>query len=128
MFAFSQSPEPAKRLSGITIINYLTPYIAVADKDDFPALFTVFQQSLKQHDHPLIQVEACRTVCSLLSKLHTEETLPFVTLIPLILRALGDMLNHNHVAFAREIIKALTDLVEIHPTFFKQNVGDGLSW
>ena len=43
-------------------------------------------------------------------------------LIPLILRALGDMLNHNHVLFAREIIKALSDLVEVHPTFFKQNV------
>ena len=94
----------------------------MADKDDFPNLLTVFQQSLKQHDHPLIQVEACRAVCSLLLKLQTSETLPFVILIPLILRALGDMLNHNHVLFAREIIKALSDLVEVHPTFFKQNV------
>ena len=40
----------------------------------------------------------------------------------LILRALGDMLNHNRVSFAREIIIALCDLVEVHPTFFKQNV------
>lgn len=61
-------------------------------------------------------------MCSLLLKLQTSETLPFVILIPLILRALGDMLNHNHVLFAREIIKALSDLVEVHPTFFKQNV------
>ena len=122
LFSFSQSLDPAKRLSGITVIDYLTPYLAVADKDDFPNLQTVFQQSLKQHDHPLIQVEACRAVCSLLLKLQTSETLPFVILIPLILRALGDMLNHNHVLFAREIIKALSDLVEVHPTFFKQNV------
>ena len=120
--SFSQSLDPAKRLSGITVIDYLTPYLAVADKDDFPNLLAVFQQSLKQHDHPLIQVEACRAVCSLLLKLQTSETLPFVILIPLILRALGDMLNHNHVLFAREIIKALSDLVEVHPTFFKQNV------
>ena len=33
------------------------------------------------------------------------------------------MLNHNRVSFAREIIIALCDLVEVHPTFFKQNVG-----
>lgn len=122
MFAFSQSLDPAKRLSGITIINHLTPYLAIADKDDFPNLLTVFQQSLKQYDHPLIQVEACRAICSLLLKLQTPETLPFVILIPLILRALGDMLNHNRVLFAREIINALCDLVEVHPTFFKQNV------
>lgn len=32
------------------------------------------------------------------------------------------MLNHNRVGFAGEIIKALSDLVEVHPTFFKQNV------
>ena len=32
------------------------------------------------------------------------------------------MINHNRVGFAGEIIKALSDLVEVHPTFFKQNV------
>ena len=72
LFSFSQSLDPAKRLSGITVIDYLTPYLAVADKDDFPNLLTVFQQSLKQHDHPLIEVEACRAVCSLLLKLQTS--------------------------------------------------------
>ena len=44
LFSFSQSLDPAKRLSGITVIDYLTPYLAVADKDDFPNLLTVFQQ------------------------------------------------------------------------------------
>ena len=89
----------------------------MADKDDFPNLLVIYQQSLKEHDHPLIQVEA------LLRNLQTYETIAFVNLIPLILRALGDMLNHNRVSFAREIIIALCDLVEVHPTFFKQNVG-----
>lgn len=93
-----------------------------SDRDDFPNLLGIFQQSLREHDHPLIQIEACRTVCSLLSQLQTSETLQFIILIPLILRALGDMLNHNRVGFAGEIIKALSDLVEVHPTFFKQNV------
>lgn len=95
----------------------------MADKDDFPNLLVIYQQSLKEHDHPLIQVEACRSVCTLLRNLQTYETIAFVNLIPLILRALGDMLNHNCVSFAREIIIALCDLVEVHPTFFKQNVG-----
>lgn len=85
-------------------------------------MLTVFQQSLREHDHPLIQVESCRTVCALLAQLQTPETPQFIILIPLIIRALGDMLNHNRVGFADEIIKALSDLVEVHPTFFKQNV------
>lgn len=122
MFALCQALDPATRLSGTSIIHYLTPYLATADKDDFPNLLMIYQQCLKEHDHPLIQVEACRSVCTLLRNLQTYETIQFVNLIPLTLRALGDMLNHNRVSFAREIIIALCDLVEVHPTFFKQNV------
>ena len=92
----------------------------------------MFQSSLQQHEHPLIQVEACRAVCCLLRHLETSETLQFLVLIPLLLRALGDMLTHSRSAFAREIIRSLTDLVEVHPTFFKQNVravrGGERSW
>ena len=88
MFALCQALDPATRLSGTSIIHYLTPYLAAADKDDFPNLLIIYQQCLKEHDHPLIQVEACRSVCTLLRNLQTYETIQFVNLIPLILRAL----------------------------------------
>ena len=94
------------------------------DRDDIPSLIALFHQTLQQHEQPLIQVETCRAVCSLLSKLDTNDTIQFVTLIPLILRALSDMLNREHTEFAREIIRAMSDLVEVHATFFKQNVED----
>lgn len=122
LLSLSQSLDPATQLSGLTVLHYIVPYFASMDLDDIPSLIALFHQTLQQHDQPLIQVETCRAVCSLLSKLDTNDTIQFVTLIPLILRALGDMLNHEHTEFACEIIRAMSDLVEVHATFFKQNV------
>lgn len=113
--------------AALAIFNACAEFIAEnpAYKPMLGTLHDVFTRSLASDQAMIVRVAALKTLASFLLALSDPATRkPFQTLVPEMLRTIGDALGANDEAEVRSALEVFVEIAESQPKFLKKNILD----